>query len=108
MLILRYRWQDREDIQLPVRFDVTPTQFGGERPWFICPLVVREVPCGRRCTKLYLPPGARYFGCRRCHDLTYASSQEAHQCERRYVNESMFGFLLGPHMKRVAPQAVLD
>jgi hypothetical protein len=26
--------------------------------------------------KLYLPPGARYFGCRRCHELTYRSCQE--------------------------------
>ena len=25
--------------------------------------------------KLHLPP-ARYFGCRRCHDLTYTSCQE--------------------------------
>ena len=26
--------------------------------------------------KLYLPPGSRYFGCRRCHRLTYTSCQE--------------------------------
>jgi hypothetical protein len=26
--------------------------------------------------KLYLPPPARYFGCRHCHDLTYTSCQE--------------------------------
>jgi hypothetical protein len=32
---------------------------------------------GRRVGKLYLPDGARYFGCRRCHDLTDTSTQEA-------------------------------
>ena len=32
--------------------------------------------------KLYLPPQAKYFGCRKCHDLSYRSSQEAHQTER--------------------------
>ena len=36
------------------------------------------VPCRRRCGKLYLPPGARYFGCRICQDLSYESSHEAH------------------------------
>lgn len=25
--------------------------------------------------KLYLPPGAQYFGCRSCYDLTYESAQ---------------------------------
>ena len=30
-------------------------------------------------SKLYLPPGERRFGCRRCHSLTYKSSQESHR-----------------------------
>jgi hypothetical protein len=30
---------------------------------------------------LYLPWSETYFGCRHCHDLTYTSSQEAHQGE---------------------------
>ncbi len=47
--------------------------------WFRCPLVVRGVPCRGRCRKLYLPPGARYFGCRRCWRLTYTSCRESHQ-----------------------------
>jgi hypothetical protein len=59
-----------------------PTQFGGKRWWFICPLIVHGIACNRRAGKLYLPPGARYFGCRKCHDLTYRSRQEAHQAER--------------------------
>src|SRR5205823_10573823 len=79
---LHYRWRDTEDVRIPVRLETTPTQFGGRRWWFTCPLVVRGVPCCRRVGKLYLPPGARYFGCRKCHDLSYRSSQEAHQAER--------------------------
>jgi hypothetical protein len=33
--------------------------------------------CGRRVGKLYLPPVARYYGCRTCHDLTYISFQRS-------------------------------
>ena len=31
--------------------------------------------CGRRARKLYLV--GRYFGCRRCHDLAYTSTQQS-------------------------------
>jgi len=81
---LNYRWRDTDDVRIPVQLEATPTQFGGKRWWFICPLTVRGVACNRRAGKLYLPPGARYFGCRKCHDLTYRSSQEAHQAERMF------------------------
>jgi hypothetical protein len=79
---LHYRWRGTEDVRVPVRLEITPTQFGGRRWWFTCPLVVRGIACNRRAGKLYLPPGARYFGCRKCHSLTYRSCQEAHQAER--------------------------
>jgi hypothetical protein len=81
-LTLHYRWRDSEDVRLPVRLQTTPTQFGGDRSWFTCPLILGDVVCGRRVGKLYLPPGARYFGCRTCHRLTYRSCQEAHSEER--------------------------
>jgi hypothetical protein len=68
-----------------VRLQTTPTQFGGERWWFTCPLFVNGMPCNRRAGKPFLPPGARYFGCRKCHGLTYRSSQEAHQTERLFA-----------------------
>ncbi len=45
------------------------------------PLVVNGRQCLRRVAKLY--QDGRDFGCRRCHGLTYRSSQEAHQDERR-------------------------
>jgi hypothetical protein len=59
-----------------VRLTTTRPRFGGLRWWFLCPLIVRGLPCNRRVGKLYLPPGGSYYGCRRCYDLTYTSSQE--------------------------------
>jgi hypothetical protein len=60
----------------------TRPRFGGLRWWFLCPLTVKGRLCNRRVGKLHLPPAARYFGCRHCHDLTYTSCQESHQYER--------------------------
>jgi len=81
---LHYRWRDTEDVNIPVRLTTTPTHFGRPRFWFICPLIVGGIACNRRAGKLYLPPGAKYFGCRKCHDLTYRSAQAAHQTERLF------------------------
>ncbi len=57
-----------------VTFTSTPLPWGGNRNWFICPLI----GCHNRVRILYLPPGGRYFGCRKCYDLTYQSCQEQH------------------------------
>lgn len=81
---LHYRWHNKEDVSIPIRLVTTPTQFGRPRWWFICPLIVSGRVCERRAGKLHLPPGAKYFGCRKCHDLTHRSSQEAHQTERLF------------------------
>lgn len=51
---------------------------GGCRYFFECPFT----NCGRKCTKLYLPPGADRFGCRKCHDLTYRSCKDSHKNDR--------------------------
>ena len=66
-----------EDIHIVVPLDTTPCHFGGERFWFICPLTTNGSACRRRVAKLYLPPGAKYFGCRHCYDLSYRSKQVA-------------------------------
>lgn len=84
VITLEYRCRNNEDVQIPIHLQTTPTQFGGERWWFTCPLIVDGVACNRRAGKLHLPPGAKYFGCRKCHDLTYRSCQEAHQEERLF------------------------
>jgi hypothetical protein len=53
--------------------------------WFQCPLMVNGSACNRRVGRLYLPPGARFFGCRACHLLSYQSSQTAHRDERMFA-----------------------
>ena len=50
----------------------TPCCFGGVRYWFRC----AGKSCGRRVAKFYSPPGASYFLCRHCHNLTYRSRQD--------------------------------
>ncbi len=67
----------KDDVFYAVPLSRTPCNFGGSRPWFVCPVVVEGVSCGRRVAKLYLK--GRYFLCRHCHDLAYSSQQEAHR-----------------------------
>lgn len=60
-----------------VRFAYTSTKFDGRRRWLRCPR------CSRGCRKLY---GGRYFRCRRCHGLAYASQSE--QAEQRAISRA--------------------
>jgi hypothetical protein len=64
-----------------VQLVTTRPRFGGLRWWFVCPLIVRGVPCGRRVGKLYLPPSSVYFGCRHCYRLTYTSCRESRKSD---------------------------
>src|SRR5215207_707057 len=59
-----------EDVEEPVEFAWTPCNFGGERPWFICP----GAGCGQRVAVLYGP--GRYFLCQHCYDLSYQSQRD--------------------------------
>ena len=49
-------------------------RFGGSRSYFICPGPGDGTYCGRRIIKLHL--SRRYFLCRDCNRLTYASQYE--------------------------------
>jgi hypothetical protein len=74
-VILTYRHQrgpggEWEDVREPVPLTWTACNFGGERPWFICP----GAGCDRRVAILYGP--GRYFLCRHCYDLTYQSQRD--------------------------------
>ena len=71
-----------------VAIEQTECNFGGARPWFLCP------DCGRRVAILYgrkierdgskLPIRNRTLKCRQCHDLSYSSQHEEwHQRMRR-------------------------
>lgn len=73
---------EKTDYDYRVALTHTVPNFGGRRWWFICPLVVNDRECGRRVGKLHLPPRARYFGCRHCHDLTYKSTRRSSRADR--------------------------
>jgi len=77
-LILAYRHCSRggewEYVEEPIELTYTPCNFGGERPWFVCPGVVNGVRCSRRVAVLYGP--GKYFLCRHCYDLRYESQRE--------------------------------
>jgi len=67
---------EKTDYDYKVALTTTPCNFGGVRYWFICPLFTNGVYCGRRVAKLYKAPGAKYFGCRHCYNLSYESRNE--------------------------------
>src|SRR4051812_42167434 len=74
-MILLYRHRggpsaDWEDVREPVPLQWTACNFGGERPWFVCP----GVACGRRVAILYGP--GKYFLCQHCYDLSYESQRK--------------------------------
>ena len=53
-----------------VYLDWTQPYFGGERPWFLCPME----SCGRRCGVLYLT--SEGMRCRVCAGVTYETQRE--------------------------------
>jgi len=62
------------DVDETVRIVRVACRFGGTRPYFICPGVVNGIACGRRVAKLH--GSGRYFLCRHCYRLAYASQSE--------------------------------
>ena len=53
----------------PVHLTWTRCNYGGGRPWFLCP----ARGCARRVAVLY---GGGIFACRHCHGLAYESQRE--------------------------------
>jgi hypothetical protein len=76
--------ENSQPVDYTVRMVKTIPHFGGVRWYFLCPLVVRGEPCLRRVSRIYLPPGEIYFGCRECCGLTYTSSQESNKFDGLY------------------------
>lgn len=73
-LILNYRKRNRGDEAWVARCQTvhitwTECNYGGSRPWFLCP----DQGCGRRCAILY---AGDIFACRKCFCLAYASQRE--------------------------------
>lgn len=65
---LYYRTGGGEHIDEVVRLDLTPCNYGGTRPWFLCP------KCGRRVGVLL---GGPRFWCRHCHNVAYGVENES-------------------------------
>jgi len=78
-----------EDYDYKIRLVTTRPNFGGQRWWFVCPLVKGGRDCSRRVGKLYLPPGGRHYGWRQCYELTYESAQEHDPRVSRLANDPM-------------------
>ena len=73
VMTLTYRIGEH-DVAEGVPIERLPCRYGGSRPFFRCPGIVNGQKCGRRVGKLYLV--GRYFLCRHCHRLAYASQSE--------------------------------
>ncbi len=78
MLILSYTIND-SDVDEPILFQKTYPHFGGVRWWFTCPV------CKNRVGRLYLPIKSNLFACRKCHNLTYRSSQNSKKYNMLYA-----------------------
>ncbi|SFO39206.1 hypothetical protein SAMN04487859_1392 [Roseovarius lutimaris] len=72
---LRQYGGEWEPISQTIRITRTDCHYGNQRPYFICPGVVSGRHCGRRVGKLFM--GGRYFLCRHCYNIGYASQSEA-------------------------------
>lgn len=70
---LDYKWRslgdDWEEVSETVRLTTTRCNYGGCRPWFVCP------NCFGRVGKLY--SAGKYFLCRHCYNLVYETQREA-------------------------------
>ena len=77
-LVLDYRVRayggDWEAINETVPIAYVPCNYGGTRPYFLCPGYVDGRRCGRRVGKLF--SGGRYFLCRHCYSIAYRSQSE--------------------------------
>ncbi len=68
-LVLSYRMKSTGDVvEQRVQTQTTPCNLGGQRHWLTCPR------CSKRVAVLYAP--GRYFACRHCGGLGYATQKE--------------------------------
>lgn len=70
---LNYQARDRggewQQVNYPVHVNWTACNFGGQRPWWICP----AAGCGRRVAILY---GGKVYACRHCYRLAYPTQRQ--------------------------------
>ena len=69
-VVLSYRRKSTgEEVEQQIQTQTSPCHLGGQRYWFTCPR------CSKRVAVLYAP--GRYFACRQCGGLGYASQKES-------------------------------
>ncbi len=72
LIVLSYKFRisgsEWQDVEYTVTITYTNCNYGGRRPWFICP------NCNKRVAKLY-SDGPRFL-CRHCYRLAYTSQKE--------------------------------
>ncbi|WP_146807047.1 hypothetical protein [Acetobacter cibinongensis] len=69
---LRLSWNveaDRESLHvvMPISVSWSDCNYGGRRPWMICPY------CARRVSTLHLSSNSKQLACRHCFNMTYES-----------------------------------
>ena len=68
-MVISYRVKSTgEEVVQRVQTQRSPCHLGGQRQWFTCPR------CSKRVAVLYAP--GRYFSCRQCNGLSYATQKE--------------------------------
>ena len=68
-VMLSYRVKSTDElVEQRVQTQTSPCNLGGQRHWFTCPR------CSKRVAVLYAP--GRYFACRHCGGLAYATQKE--------------------------------
>ena len=68
-MVLSYRMKSTDELVVQrVQTQTSPCNLGGQRHWFTCPR------CSKRVAVLYAP--GRYFACRHCGGLGYATQKE--------------------------------
>ena len=87
-----FRGAEPEIVDERIPIERTPCRYGGTRPWFRCPGIVNGRHCGRRVGKLFL--NGRYFLCRHCHRLAYASQSET-RLDRQFRRRDKLRLAIG-------------
>ena len=67
LIYLEYATARTGQRRYPAQLTASDLPWSGKRWWFRCPILNGDGACGRRVSKLYLPPGQICFGCRACH-----------------------------------------
>lgn len=75
---------EKSALNYRVMLSSTLCHYGGQRWWFICPLMVNGKSCNRRVSALHLS-NSYYFGCRHCLNLTYKSCKKNHRYDDLYA-----------------------